>query len=63
MKITSDMPEAERKRYKLVRTDSLADVPGPIVTADEMTGECTVVVAGEHKQYNLGPRGIRIIPR
>lgn len=57
--VPSDSPRNKR-RWKIVRTDNYADVPGEIVTADEATGECMLRVGGETKQYTF-PCGIRII--
>ena len=61
----------ERRRWKIVRTDTYTDVPGEIISADEATGECclqiTVYENGqaktETKQLSYGPNGIRICPR
>ena len=53
----------DKKRWKLVRTDSCADVPGEIITADEDSGECCLQVDGEAKTFSFGPRGIRIVGR
>jgi hypothetical protein len=54
--------EAKRK-WKIVRTDSYADVEGEIITANHETGECCIQVAGETKTFNFGPQGIRIVGR
>jgi hypothetical protein len=53
----------DKARFKLVRTDSYAEVPGLIVTADEATGECAMFVGGETKTMQFGPGGIRIVRR
>lgn len=68
MELKSYDPVEDKQRYKLVRTDDYTDVIGDIVAANEATGECVVVVAKpdgatEQKQLNLGPRGLRIVPR
>jgi hypothetical protein len=62
LQITASMSEAERKRYKLVRMDSYADIAGLIVEADESTGKARLTVAGEQKTIDLGPHGFRIMP-
>lgn len=53
----------DKRRWKLVRTDTYTDVPGDIITADEATGECTIHVGGETKALSFGPGGIRIVGR
>ena len=63
MKLESWHSTEDKARWKLVRTDSYTDVDGEIVTADEATGECCVMVAGETKTMSFGPFGIRIIGR
>jgi hypothetical protein len=62
MQITSAMPENDRKRFKLVRTDSLADIPGLIIEADDTTGRAKLRDAGAEKLVDLGPHGFRIMP-
>lgn len=52
----------EAKGFSVVRLDSLEQVPGTLVSADEQSG--TVVTAdktGSTKTFELGPRNIRII--
>ena len=61
MKIESWGTSDEKRRYKIIRTDTYEDVPGEIITADEATGECCIQVAGETKTMSFGPGGIRII--
>jgi hypothetical protein len=67
MKIESDSDVAEKRRWKIVRTDTYQDVPGEIVSADEMTGECCVEITAagksETKTLSFGPRGIRLARR
>ena len=63
LKIESWHSSAAKARFKIVRADSCADVPGKIVTADEESGECLLSVDGEQKQLNFGPNGMRIISR
>ena len=46
-----------------MRTDSYRDVEGEIITADEVTGECSVHVGDETKTLSFGPGGIRIVGR
>jgi hypothetical protein len=62
MKIESYHSSEDKKRWKVVRADSCADVPGEIVAADEITGECSLHVGGETKTFNF-PGGIRIVAR
>ena len=63
MKLESWHSAEDKRKWKIVRTDSYDDVPGDIVTADEDTGECTLVVAGETKSVPFGPSGIKIVRR
>jgi hypothetical protein len=63
MKLESWHTTEDKSRFKLVRTDDYTDIPGEIVLADEATGECCVIVAGETKTLRFGPRGIRIVGR
>ena len=63
MKLESFHSAEDKKRWKIVRTDTYADVPGEIITADETTGECSMMVAGETKTMSFGPGGMRIIWR
>ena len=62
MTIGLTMPEAERKRWRVVRLDSYADITGEILFADELTGEVkTKDYGGFEKSYVLGEHAIRII--
>ena len=63
MKLESYDSVEDKKRWKIVRTDSCTDVDGEIITADEVSGECCVQVGGETKTLSFGPRGIRIVGR
>jgi hypothetical protein len=63
MKLESWTSAEDKARWKVVRTDNYADVPGDIVTADEATGECSMHVGGETKTFSFGPGGIRLIGR
>jgi hypothetical protein len=61
-KLTAVDPESERALYKVVRRDTMADVPGLILSASEETGLCLLRLAtGEAQEYNFGPGGIRIV--
>jgi hypothetical protein len=53
----------DKRQWKIVRTYDYADVPGEIITADEVTGECCLQVGAETKTLSFGPRGIRIVGR
>jgi hypothetical protein len=63
MKLESWHSSEDKRRWKIVRTDTYADVPGEIVTADETTGECTLQVGNEIKTLSFGPGGLRIVGR
>ena len=63
MKLESWHSSEDKRRWKIVRTDSYRDVEGEIITADEVTGECSVHVGDETKTLSFGPGGIRIVGR
>jgi hypothetical protein len=63
MKLESWHTAEDKAKWKLVRTDNYTDVPGDIVTADEISGECCMNHSGETKTLSFGPGGIRIIGR
>jgi hypothetical protein len=63
MKLESWDSAEDKRRWKIVRTDNYTDVAGEIVTADEVTGECSLHVGGETKTLSFGPGGIRIVGR
>jgi hypothetical protein len=65
MKLESHRSAEDKKRWRIVRTDSYKDVPGEIIAADESTGECDVqrVIDGEEKMehLNFGAGGIKLV--
>jgi hypothetical protein len=64
MKLTADMPESDRRRYKIVRTDTMVDVhPGSLIlSASVDSGLCMLrLTGGEAKEENFGPYGLRIV--
>jgi len=63
MKLESWDSAEKKKRWKVVRLDTVEDVPGDIISADESFGECMMDVAGEQKTYSFGYGGIRIVQR
>ncbi len=63
MKIETWVSDADKRRWKIVRTDKYEDVPGMIVAADEESGECSMFLGGETRAMNFGPCGIRIVRR
>jgi hypothetical protein len=68
MKIDSSEAAELKSRWKIVRTDNYADIPGDIVTADEVTGECVLLLPDGNggtmcKTLAFGPHGIKIISR
>lgn len=63
MKLDETTPAEERARWKAVRTDSLRDIPGEIVSADEQTGECVIDVHGQKQEWKFGSHGLRIMLR
>jgi hypothetical protein len=64
-KLAAELPEAERARWRIVRLDTVAELPGLILAADCDAGTATmkVPVSGEAKDYSFGPGGLAIIGR
>lgn len=61
-KLTAVDPESERRRYKIVRRDTLEDVPGLILSANVETGLFLVRLSnGASQEFNFGPEGFRIV--
>ena len=61
-KLTAADPEAMRVLYKIVRSDSFADVPGLILSASQETGKCMLRdTNGASQEHDLGPDGLRIV--
>jgi hypothetical protein len=61
-RLTAVDPEGERRRYKIVRCDTLADVPGLILSASVETGLCLLRQPnGVSQEFNFGPDGLRIV--
>jgi hypothetical protein len=61
-RIAQDAPEAERRRWRIVRLDTLTQLPGLILSADADTGVATM--KGKDNQvhdYSLGPGGLVIV--
>ena len=59
-------PEADRARYKIVRRDTMADVPGLILSASVETGLCLLRLdppqgKGDAQEFNFGPHGLSIV--
>ena len=63
MKLYAYQSAEAKHEHRIVRCDDYSDVEGEIVHADEDTGEFTLTVNQENKSFNLGPGGIRILPR
>ena len=63
-KLTGEDPEAERCRYRIVRTDTMQDMPGTILSADVDSGDCVLRQSdGSAKQFRFGAGGFVIIAR
>lgn len=61
-KLTAIDPEAERRRYKIVRRDTMQDVPGVILSANVETGQCVLRQStGASQEFDFGPEGLRIV--
>jgi len=60
-KLTAVDSEEERARYKIVRRDTMDDVPGLILSASVETGLCLLRLSnGASQEYNFGPSGLCI---
>ncbi len=54
--------ESDRRRYAIVRLDTMAIVPGLILAANRDTGSCLMREGdGEPREYHFGPQGLRIV--
>lgn len=63
-KLTGEDSLAERARWRIVRLDTHATLPGSIVAADCDNGVAVMVGQdGQPKDYSFGPGGIVIISR
>lgn len=61
-KLTAIDPESERARYKIVRRDTMQDVPGLILSASVETGLCLLRHSnGASQEFNFGHDGLRIV--
>lgn len=61
-KLTAIDPESERRRYKIVRRDTMEDVPGLILSANVEAGLCLLrLSSGASQEFNFGLEGIRIV--
>lgn len=61
-KLTAIDPERERRRYKIVRRDTMEDVPGLILSASVETGLCLMrLSSGANQEFDFGPEGLRIV--
>jgi hypothetical protein len=61
-KLTAVDPESDRRRYKIVRRDTMEDVPGLILSASVETGLCLLRLSnGASQEFNFGPNGLRIV--
>jgi hypothetical protein len=76
-KLAQGAPEAERRRWRIIRLDTHAEMPGEIVSADVDSGVCVMRERGPDEvdaeggrkptyktsNYSLGPGGFAIIGR
>lgn len=61
--LTAVDPESDRRRYKIVRRDTMQDVPGLILSASVESGLCLLRLAnGASQEFNFAPDGLRIVP-
>ena len=52
-----------KRNWTIVRIDDYTDVVGEIITADEATGECCILIGSKTNPLSFGPRGIRNVGR
>jgi hypothetical protein len=63
-KLTAEAPERLKRCYKVVRRDTMQDLPGDIVSADADAGVCVLRQNdGTAQDYQLGARGLIIVGR
>ena len=76
-RLAHDLPEAERRRWRIVRLDTHQEVPGLILSADADTGAATLKVEVgvdiaedgtrsakyETQSLSFGPGGFAIVGR
>jgi hypothetical protein len=61
-RLAADQPAAERRRWRVVRLDTHAELPGEIVSADADAGIATMQGAdGAAQDYSFGAGGIAIV--
>lgn len=61
MKLEPYHSQEDKDKWKIVRRDTLQDVPyDKLISADEETGECSFVIGGETKSQSFGFRGIKL---
>lgn len=64
IKLTADESERLKRCYKIVRRDTMQDLPGEIASADTDTGVCVLrQTDGTAQDYNLGAGGLIIVGR
>jgi len=63
MKLESWDTEANKALWKIVRLDDYSDVPGKIISACVLSGECVMQInGGQSQNHSFGAGGIRIMP-
>lgn len=63
MQLKSEDSVEYKRLFKIVRTDDFTDVPGDIIAADEISGECKVNYKDQTTDLKFGANGIRIVKR
>src|SRR5579871_4636051 len=64
LKLTAADPESERRLYKIVRCDTMADLPGLILSANVETGLClmrTISTAKNRPTNTISARGAFVL--
>ena len=69
LKLTADMPESERARWRIIRLDNFTTLEGLIIGADVQIGAVVMQVRPPSPTdigqviYTFCPHGIKIVPR
>jgi hypothetical protein len=63
-KLSGEHPESERRRWRVIRADTMQELPGEILSADADSGACVLKQSnGEAKDFSLGAGGLIIAGR
>jgi hypothetical protein len=62
MKLESFHSEEDKALWKIVRTDDFSELPGKIISACDITGDCCMSYNGASQSFSLGAGGLKIVP-